>query len=787
MTTIPLNGQWKLYYHREEGETPDTPEALLQAGWPSVEAHVPGNVELDLYKAGIEPDPFFGENLYKYTKYEYYQWWFYRTFDVPELPEKTGKAAGSEKPAGENYVLCFEGLDTFAAIFCNSQRVGSVENMFIRHEFDISHVIKPGNNEIFIRIESPMNKAKQKEYPMFLSSVDQGKFQEMVWLRKAPHSFGWDIMPRFLSAGMWRDVSIEKRKATRIQSTYFATMAVQPRSARVCFGVDVEVEDTMMEKYSIRFTGSCRNSEFSFETPMHFISMKQFFTVDNPLLWWPRGLGEPNLYTVTTELLKDGEVVDSKVERFGIRKAEIDAVYDRGLENRFNILINGKKLLALGSNWVPLDAFHSRDAERLETAMKMINDLSCNIIRCWGGNVYEDHQFYDICDENGILVWQDFALACGVYPHNDEFYTMVREEVDSVVKKLRNHPCILLWAGDNEIDAAYQWMHYNELEHTRHNVINREIIPAGCRDHDPYRFYIPSSPYFPEDMDMQNEYPFTPEQHNWGPRDYFKGDFYKNSFAAFISETGYHGCPAASSLRQFISQEKLWPPHDNREWDTHNTDYLPAGRRRYNRIQLMTDQVETLFGEVPEDMERYIAASQISQAEAKKYFIERVRIQRNRMGGVIWWNLLDGWPQISDAVVDYYFTKKIAYHYIKRSQQPVCVLMDELDSWTHDIYVDNNTERSVDVSLSITKAVTGEVIHQDVVSVGPQSIFYSGAYRSLPGRKELYTMEWNWEGGKGANHYISGYPPFDLDRYISWLHDIIEKLPPSFDSKECIS
>ena len=774
MDTISLNGLWTLYYHMEEGEMPDSPKALLLAHWSSIEAQVPGNVELDLHRAGLEEDPFFAENLYNYKKYEYYQWWFSRVFILDEL-------LGDR----ERFVLCFEGLDTFGTIFINGKKVGASANMFIRHEFDISQYVRKGRNEIYIRIESSMNKAKEKEYPMYLSSVDNGQFQEMCWLRKAPHSFGWDILPRFPSAGMWRDVFIECRPKTRIKNTYLATVDVHPRSALLCLGVDLDVEETIMDDYTIRFTGQCHDHSFSIEKPIRFISSKYLCTVENPYLWWPRGLGEARLYSVTTELMKGGKVLDSKTERFGIRKVEIDAMYNKGTENRFDILVNGKKLLALGTNWVPLDAFHSRDASRLEEAMEMVNDLSCNIIRCWGGNVYEDHPFYDICDKKGVLVWQDFSLACAVYPQTEEFYRMIREEVSAVVKKLRNHPSIFLWAGDNEIDAAYQGYHYDKLEHTRYNNINREIIPGACRDHDPYRFYIPSSPFYPEDMES-HDYPFAPERHIWGPRNYFKGDFYKNNLAAFISETGYHGCPSASSLKKYISPDKLWPCHNNSEWDTHNTDYLLVGQRSYNRIQLMTDQVETLFGEVPEDMERYILASQISQAEAKKYFIERVRIRRERMGGVIWWNLLDGWPQISDAVVDYYFAKKIAYHYIKRSQQPVCVMMDELNEWNYDIYVDNNTEKPVDVSLKVTLPLTGAVIHQDTLTVEPQSLFKSGTYRSLPGRKELFIMEWTWNGVSGTNHYISGYPPYDLDSYVAWMKQYIEKLTPSFDSEECI-
>lgn len=775
MDTMSLHGEWTLYYHLEEGDMPDSPEALLRAEWPSITARVPGNVELDLHRAGIEDEPFFGENLYRYTRYEYYQWWFCRTFELDELAEPDQRC-----------MLCFEGLDTFGTIFINGKNVGSSANMFVRHEFDITPYVRRGRNEIAVRIASPMNAAKTKDYPVALSSVDSNQFQEMCWLRKAPHSFGWDIMPRFLSAGIWRDVFLEYRPTTRIQHTYLATVDVHPRSALLCLGVELDVADTIMEDYAVRFTGQCRDHSFSVEKPIRFLSAKYACTVETPYLWWPRGLGPANLYTVTTELLKGGDVIDSRTESFGIRTVEIDAVYDQGPDNRFDIRVNGRKLLALGTNWVPLDAFHSRDAARLDDALAMVNDLSCNIVRCWGGNVYEDHPFYDFCDRHGILVWQDFALACAIYPQTQEFYQMIREEVASVVKKLRNHPSIALWAGDNEIDEAYRWNHYDRLAHTRHNNINREIIPGACRDHDPYRFYIPSSPFYPDAMDRR-EYAFAPERHIWGPRDYFKGDFYQHNLAAFISETGYHGCPAASSLKKYIAPDKLWPCHNNSQWDTHNTDYLLVGQRHYNRIQLMTDQVETLFGEVPDDMERYILASQISQAEAKKYFIERVRIRRNRMGGVIWWNLLDGWPQISDAVVDYYFMKKIAYHYIKRSQQPVCVMMDEFDAWHYAICVDNNTDQPVEVALRVTLPLTGEVIHRDTVRVEPQAVFKSGRYRDISGRKQLFVMEWEWNGVKGGNHYISGYPPYDLDTYVSWLKRYIENLLPTFHAEECIT
>ena len=203
----------------------------------------------------------------------------------------------------------------------------------------------------------------------------------------------------------------------------------------------------------------------------------------------------------------------------------------------------------------------------------------------------------------------------------------------------------------------------------------------------------------------------APEQHNWGPRDYFKGDFYKHSSAHFISEAGYHVCPSKASLARFISPEKLWPCRDD-EWDTHDTDYIAAGRRGYSRIGLMVDQVKTLFGSESEAMEDFILASQISQAEAKKYFIERVRAHRYDISGLIWWNLID---------------------------------------------------------LRVEDGESGELLlERRGLLVPPNAGVIAGGIRSIPGAQRLYIMRWRLGAEENSNHFVSGYPPFELERYKVW-------------------
>ena len=258
------------------------------------------------------------------------------------------------------------------------------------------------------------------------------------------------------------------------------------------------------------------------------------------------------------------------------------------------------------------------------------------------------------------------------------------------------------------------------------------------------------------------------EDHLWGPRDYYKSDFYANNLARFVSETGYHGCPSLDSLKKFITPEKVWPyGPDNDEWILHSSDQ--SGNP--DRMMLMERQVRQLFGEVPTDPENYILASQISQAEAKKFFIERMRVLRPRTTGIIWWNLLDGWPQTSDAIVDYYFDKKLAYSYVKRSQVPFILAAGELSNWHLPLYASNDTLTDYTGHYKVTDTQTGEVIKEGDFTAKancPTLIDQIPVYYS---EQKILIFEWEANGETGRNHYLCGFPPFSLAKY----KEILEK------------
>jgi len=431
--------------------------------------------------------------------------------------------------------------------------------------------------------------------------------------------------------------------------------------------------------------------------------------------------------------------------------------------------VNGEKIFAKGTNWVPADAFHSRDKERIPLILEMASDLNCNIIRCWGGNLYEDDIFYDICDREGILIWQDFAMACAIYPQDMDFQSRLSKEASSTIKRLRQHPCLALWAGDNECDQAYSWFGFDTNPNT--NVLTRGVLPEAVRQHDPFRSYLPSSPYVdPTSYGKGDDY--LPENHLWGIRDYFKSDYYAKFTCLFASEMGYHGCPSPESIEKFISTDNIWP-YDNEEWLLHSTSPLPEIDKRYNfRVELMANQIKVLFGTIPDNLKDFSHASQISQGEAKKFFIELFRSDENTRTGIIWWNLMDGWPQFSDAIVDYYFNKKLAYKYIKRSQRDILLTFREPKNGFIELVAVNDIEKVSPLDFTVKDAHSGVTVLSGQIPFIKDSVTSLDTVEYISSEQKMYLINWTDCFGNGSNHYLAGTPPFDFD----WYKNCISKL-----------
>ena len=757
-----LNESWTLTMApnkevKQKGFDPHTVKELEAGGFLSLAASVPGNFELDLVRAGLAPDPYFAQNPFDYQQYENRHLWYAVKFP-------------SDTCGDENTFLRFDGIDTVADIFLNGALLGHTENMLIEHEFSVNGLLR-AENELIVHIFPSTIEARRQDVKPYDYALPYN--YETLRLRKAASMFGWDIMPRFVSGGIWKPVTLLQKPAERLEETYLYLGGYLPNSntARLALHFNLRTDEDSLKGLKILVDGACKESTFHVEHTVWHTGGKIKFTLPDPVLWWPRNAGEPNLYDVKIRLMRDGVLCDEKDIRFGVRTVELirTSTTDEKGNGEFLFRINGKKIFCLGTNWVPLDAFHSRDLERLAPALEMIDDIGCNMIRCWGGNVYENDAFYEYCDEHGIMIWQDFGMGCGVYPQDAGFAEKLRVEAVAVIKRLRQHASLILWAGDNEVDvfSASDGFRRNP----NHNILTRQILPQALRENDVVRPYLPSSPYVDEEA-FQTRKP-TSEEHLWGPRDYFKGNYYGTSKCHFASETGYHGCPSPKSLEKFISKEMLWPMLDengapNGDYLCHAAEMQSDGKGPFAyRIALMTNQVKVMFGGVPDNLVDFAKQSQISQAEAFKYFIERFRVTKWRRTGIIWWNLLDGWPQVSDAVVDWYHCKKLAYRYIKRSQNTLCLIFDEPKDGSFSLYAVNDTDTAHAFRYTVTDVTTGAVL---ATGQGNAEADASTHLLTLPAFEDYHFLHMEWEtedGRKGSNHFTTKLLDIDADAYLA--------------------
>lgn len=755
MSIISLDGTWQLSY----GPQGSDPERL-----PTIPATVPGNVELDLMAAGVLPQLAYADNIYLLRQYEGYQWWYRRSFARPALDE------------GERVELVFEGLDCIASVFVNSEPVGEPRNMLIPHRFDVTELLRPGGeNVLVVRIDSAVIEGR-KHSPAAIEGA-MGSNWESLSIRKAAHMYGWDIMPRVVSAGLWRGVYLETLPPTRFGDVYLATMSVDPAHQRADVLADwqfvtdqFDIDDWQVE-LSLSLDGEMAHQS---SYPVLSTHNRVRFAVSDARMWWPRGYGEQPLYDAELKLLDGaGNVLATKRQRVGLRTIKLVRrdITDSD-PGEFVFMVNGQRIFAKGSNWVPLDALHSRDPQHLDGAMAMIADLNCNMVRCWGGNVYEDHNFFDLCDQYGVMVWQDFALACALYPQTDDFCAVIRQEAETIVRRLRQHPSLALWAGNNENDGFYHggWLAAPVDPNT--DRLSREVLREVVRQHDPHRDYLPSSPYMsPEVIATGDPYKYMPEDHLWGPRDDFKGPYYMGSRCHFVSEIGYHGCPNRESLEQMMDPEHLWPWQDNEQWLTHAVRPLPNMTGYNYRIPLMGKQIEVLFSQIPDNLDDYILASQISQAEAKKFFIERFRSGKWQRTGILWWNLRDGWPIISDAIVDYYGSRKLAYEYIKAVQQDVCAICGEPQEGRHMLYVVNDTLKAASGRLTVRDLDTGALLLEAQYDVEANGRTEVGEVPASD-RAAMWRLEWTVGEKTCRNHYLAGPRPFSLADFRRWLGEL---------------
>ena len=760
---ISLNGKWNLEFWEQEGPAVTDPAEVAALKTTKLTASVPGNVELDLLAAGMIEDPSIGNNIYNLRKYEFCQWMYSRHFEAPVL--KTG----------QKLFLDFGGIDCLADIWVNGEKVGSAENAMISHRFDITGVAKQGGDNL---LQVVLRSAVLEAQNYLVGTYSFRHYTESVWIRKPRHCYGWDIMPRLVSAGLWRDVSLVVQDPVSFSDVHWVTVSTDPSTGDVSAFVDVQVKypASKIDKVKLHIELE-RNGKKAYEMEriLPSFAWRTEFKVEKADLWWPKGYGEPALYNGTVSLVaEDGTILAQDTKKVGFRTVRLDrSEMIKDGKGEFCFFVNGERIFVRGTNWVPLDGFHSRDAQWVDSTLDMVADLNCNMIRCWGGNVYEDEPFFDRCDREGIMVWQDFCMAGIIYPQAEEFVSKVRDEIKQVVVKYRSHPCVAIWSGNNENDNSLIWTLPTFHVDPNRDVISRNMIPEVLYEFDPTRPYLPSSPYFSEEA-FQNgcQRSDLPQDHLWGPRGYYKDSFYKDAKAIFVSEIGYHGSPNIESIEKMFTKDCRYPWNKdgdwNEEWMTKSVRPLPYFVEFEGRNDLMTKQINLLFGFRPKTLEDFVGASQSTQAEAMKYFVEKFRGAKFDRTGIIWWNVRDGWPIVSDAIVDYYNSKKLAYYYLWNAQRTVCVLINDEEGGVLPLKAVNDSFEPAEGKVKVTDVESGKTVYKGSFKVGSNDRALIAGL-PIPKGQGVLLIEYETGGQKFRNHYLYGEPPFDFAKYKSWM------------------
>ncbi|MEW6061066.1 MAG: glycoside hydrolase family 2 protein [Bacteroidota bacterium] len=652
MKYIDLTGTWEVCARDTYKTLPQQFRRVLD--W--LPARVPGTIHTDLIAQHIIPDPYYRMNEHTVQWIDSVQWLYRRTFEIDDTMLKE-----------QSIVLVAEGLDTYASVAINGEHIGVAENMFIPHRFNIKRHLKAGTNVLEILFDSPVECSKklQKKHGALEVALESHR----VYVRKAQYSFSWDWGPKLTTSGIWRPIYIELSSGPSLRNPYIKTTELNKKSATM--EVSVEIKN-LTKPLQLKTT---IEGEYFSETILKKAtssSVRFKVTIAHPNIWWPNGYGTQPLYSATFSLLDGHNVVSETTTTFGIRTVEL--VQEKDKEGKsFIIVVNGVKIFCKGADWIPSDNFIPRISDSTyERLLTMARDAHMNMVRVWGGGIYEQDIFYNLCDRLGLLVWQDFMFACGEYPQTLWFLKLVRDEAETVVQRLRNHPSLALWCGNNECEWLFCTEHPDKTPDDMNGaVIFSKILPEIVKKFDGSRPYWRSSPFgsgFPNDESNGNH-------HQWHVWSFWK-DYteYEKNTARFVTEFGFQAPATVPTWHECTLPEDRYPQHEVIEH--HNKQV--EGQERLFRFQAAHYVVGKNFDE-------FVYRGQLVQANALKTAVEHWRRRKFNTAGTLFWQLNDCWPVSSWSVIDSGLRPKAAYFYAKRFFNDVLVSMkrhgDVVEVW----------------------------------------------------------------------------------------------------------
>jgi beta-mannosidase len=647
-------------------------------------AQVPGGVHTDLLALDRIPDPFVADNELKVMWVAETDWEYRRSFNLDK-----------DLLAQDNVTLVCDGLDTLADVYLNGEFLGHADNMFRCWEWDVKDLLHTGENEIRIYFGSPVRfiTAKQAQLPL----PGGGDIPGGPHLRKAPCHWGWDWGPKLPPIGVWKDIRLEGY-AVRFEDVH-VRQSLDETSATV--SADITVETDGWDGIQAVLTVISPEGE-TFQAEEGLLTLTDgdpsfanlSVQIPNPQLWWPNGYGAQPLYRVEVVLQDGKDILDRRTYKIGLRTVELSQEPDQwGRE--FTFYVNGVRLFAKGADWIPTDSLPTRITEStLEGLLQSAVDANMNMLRVWGGGYYPEDMFYDLCDRLGLLVWQDFMFACGIYPADADFFENVRIEAVENIRRLRHHAALAIWCGNNEMEQGWCDWGWNKPEDPLNQRLKEgydrmfhHMLPELLEIEDPDHPYWPSSasantPFEGANNQVQGDCHYWDVWHGRKP---FTA--YRTQFPRFMSEFGFQALPPLKTIATYA---------DPADWNM--TSYIMEHHQRSGSGNgLMIAQMTDTF-RMPKNFPSLVYLSLILQAEGIRYGVEHWRRNRNRVSGTLIWQLNDCWPVASWASLDYFGRWKALHYAAKRFYAPLLLSVADYGK-TMKVHVTSDLVEPVDVQI----------------------------------------------------------------------------------------
>ena len=679
-TIIQLNDEWQ-FTQTDKDE------------WHS--ATVPGSVQRDLIRLEILPDPYYGTNEEKVQWVENENWDFKKSFQLTV-----------EELEYADALLTFEGLDTHADVFLNGSKLFHAENMFVKHEQSVKSLLREGENNIYVKFYSPISHmmparlTNRFEYPV---GNDAREEKMSIYSRKAPYHYGWDWGMRLVQMGIWRPVYLTLYNQSRIDDFFVEQTSISKSVARLNNHIEVYslADNENPAKLIISYTLD-NQKEMTYEREITltkgFNKISVPFEISNPQLWMPNGWGKQHLYNFTAKIVINNDVVAEKSHQIGLRNIRMVTDTDEFGES-FYFEVNGEPMFAKGANYIPGEIMNTlQDDKYYEQLFENIVAANMNMIRVWGGGFYENDKFYELADEKGILIWQDFMFGCTPYPHDDAFLKNVAVEARYNVKKLRNHPSIAIWCGNNEVEESIKYWGFDKqfskeiMEGFRegYDKTFRELLPQIVMEIDPNKFYLHGSP------DTANW--GRPQSLNYGDAHYWgvwhgrePFEILDKNVPRFMSEFGFQSFPEMKTIRTFATPKNF----------DINSEVMKSHQKSGIGNEAIKQYMDMYYN-TPTNFEDFVYVGLVMQGQGMKYGLEAHRRNRPFCMGTLYWQLNDSWPVVSWSGIDYYNNWKAMHYKARNVFAPIALnVHNEADSLNFHIMSDNLSDAN-NLTLNIS-------------------------------------------------------------------------------------